>query len=135
MGLDYPKLVQIARIFQIATAIILVLLFIFRIVIIRYASSLVVWITSFYYLPIAAVIVLVELNVKFIRDRFYFMTFMWGKGLLNLFLGCIGITGYYALEIPIALFFFLSAGVYFILHFVYNHDERKHLEQAGKTDQ
>lgn len=40
------------------------------------------------------------------------------------------ITGYYVIEIPIAIFYFVTAILFMILHCYYKHDER---ELAGKS--
>mmetsp|Transcript_2244 Transcript_2244/g.2189 ORF Transcript_2244/g.2189 Transcript_2244/m.2189 type:complete len:147 (+) Transcript_2244:40-480(+) len=125
MSETYEKLLKYSKLFQVIGAIALLVLFIFRIVVIRYASSLAVWVISIYYLPLAAMIICVEVGVERVKKLFFFMNFMWGKGILNLVLGCMGITGYYILEIPIALFFFATAGIYFVLFFCYKEQERE----------
>lgn len=111
----------------------LIVLFIFRIFIKIYISSIAAWIVTIYYLPLAVIIICVEMGIEKFQKTFYFLNFMWGKGLMNLFISCISLCGYFLLEIPIAAFFFVTACLFFALHFVFKHDERVAAEQRMKA--
>jgi hypothetical protein len=90
----------------------------------RYITSVSLYIETVYFLFFAVFIIGVEFGIKYFKQLFFFLNFLWGKALFNLFLGCLGITSGKALDIGISIYFFVIACLEFFLFFIYKAEER-----------
>ncbi len=115
---------------QIASAILLVILSIVRIIKITEARTFTLYVMTIYFVLFGLVILLVELGLKPIKRTFYFLNFAWGKAIFDFFIACMSLsTGFYGttsmITIPVAIVFFLGCLFFIIISIFYREEEKE----------
>jgi hypothetical protein len=107
---NYKKVYLVQKIFQFINAGVLVLAAIVRFIYTKQIVSFSGYVLTFYLLLFAAIYICHEVSVSEFRLWFYFLNFGWGKGLFDLFIGCLCLGSGLAVE-----WLDILVGVYFII--------------------
>lgn len=107
---DYKKVYVAQKIFQFINAGVLVMAAIVRFIYTKQIVSFSGYMLTFYLLLFASIYICHEVSVSEFRLWFYFLNFGWGKGLFDLFIGCLCLGSGFAVE-----WLDLVVGIYFIV--------------------
>ncbi len=123
---NYKKVYLVQKIFQFINAGVLVMAAIVRFIYTKQIVSFSGYVLTFYLLLFAAIYICHEVSVAEFRLWFYFLNFGWGKGLFDLFIGCLCLGSGMAvvwLDILVGVYFIVLSVGFGAISLVYRKNE------------